>query len=114
LDGYDEISLTNDTKIVTNKGESVKTPEQLGKRMVLQTDIQGGNSVEEAAKIFTRILSGEGTWAQNAVVLSNAAMGLYCTGNYKTYDDAYNAAVESLDGGKANEVLKKLVQLQAT
>jgi anthranilate phosphoribosyltransferase len=113
LDGYDEISLTNDTKVITNEGESVKTPEQLGKRMVLQTDIQGGNSVEEAAKIFKSILSGEGTWAQNAVVLANAAMGLYCTGNYKIYDDAYNAAVESLDGGKANEVLNKLRELNS-
>ncbi|MBX9782452.1 MAG: anthranilate phosphoribosyltransferase [Chitinophagaceae bacterium] len=111
LDGYDEISLTNDTKVITNNGESVKTPEQLGKRMVLQTDIQGGTTVEESAKIFTKILGGEGTWAQNAVALSNAAMGLYCTGAFKNYDDAYNAAVESLDGGKANEVLKKLISL---
>ena len=34
LDGYDEISLTNDTKVITNEGEKIMTPEQLGKRMV--------------------------------------------------------------------------------
>jgi anthranilate phosphoribosyltransferase len=113
LDGYDEISLTNDTKVITNKGESVKTPEQLGKRMVMQTDIQGGTTVEESAKIFTTILRGEGTWAQNAVVLANAAMGLYCTGNFTTYEDAYHAAVESLESGKANETLKLLISIQA-
>ena len=28
LDGYDEISLTNDTKVITNKGEFIMTPEQ--------------------------------------------------------------------------------------
>lgn len=112
LDGYDEISLTNDTKVITNKGEYIMTPEQLGKRLVQPNDILGGNSIEEAAKIFAKILGGEGTWAQNAVVLANAAMGLYCTGNYKEYDEAYNAAVESLDSGKANEVLKKLIELQ--
>lgn len=112
LDGYDEISLTNDTKVITNKGEFIMTPEQLGKRMVQQTDIHGGNSIEEAAKIFTKILSGEGTWAQNAVVMANAAMGLYCTGAYKTYDDAFNAAVESLESGRANGCLKKLIELQ--
>src|SRR6187549_1076819 len=94
LDGYDEISLTNDTKVITNEGESVKTPEQLGKRMVEATDIQGGNTVEESAKIFLKILKGDGTWAQNAVVLANAAMALHCTGNYKTYDDAFDAAIE--------------------
>lgn len=112
LDGYDEISLTNDTKVITNNGEKIMTPEQLGKRMVNPADIYGGNTVEEAAKIFTRILKGEGTWAQNAVVLANAAMALHCTGNYKTYDDAYAKAVESLESGKANEALKKLVELQ--
>src|SRR6476469_3317182 len=74
LDGYDEISLTNDTKVITNEGEKIMTPEQLGKRMVSPQDISGGNSVEEAAKIFTTILKGDGTWAQNAVVLANAAM----------------------------------------
>ena len=77
LDGYDEISLTNDTKVITNEGERIMTPEQLGKRMVSAQDISGGNSVEDAAMIFTTILKGEGTWAQNAVVLANAAMALH-------------------------------------
>jgi anthranilate phosphoribosyltransferase len=59
LDGYDEISLTDDTKVITNNGEKVLTPEQLGKRMVQPQDIFGGNTVEEAAKIFTKIIKGE-------------------------------------------------------
>lgn len=112
LDGYDEISLTNDTKVITNNGEKIMTPEQLGKRMVTAQDIHGGNSVEEAAKIFTTILKGEGSWAQNAVVLANAAMALNCTGKYKNYDEAYNAAVESLESGRANQTLQKLIGLQ--
>src|SRR5215470_16784820 len=105
LDGYDEISLTNDTKVITNEGEKIMTPEQLGKRMVSPEDITGGNSVEEAAKTFLKILKGEGSWAQNAVVLANAAMALNCTGRYKTYEEAYLAAVESLESGKANKAL---------
>jgi anthranilate phosphoribosyltransferase len=112
LDGYDEISLTNDTKVITNKGEKIMTPEQLGKRTVMAEDIYGGNSVEEAAKIFTRIIKGEGSWAQNAVVLANAAMALHCTGNYTTYDDAYHAAVDSLESGKAYQSLQTLIALQ--
>ena len=113
LDGYDEISLTNDTKVITNEGERIMTPEQLGKRMVSANNINGGNSVDEAAKIFTTILKGEGTFAQNAVVLANAAMALHCTGKFKSYDEAYLSAVESLDSGKANDSLKKLIALQA-
>ena len=105
LDGYDEISLTNDTKVITNEGERIMTPEQLGKRMVEPHDIHGGSSVEEAAKIFTKILKGEGSWAQNAVVMANAAMALNCTGQYKSYDDAFHAAIESLESGRANQCL---------
>jgi anthranilate phosphoribosyltransferase len=112
LDGYDEISLTNDTKVITNKGEKIFTPEQLGKRMVSAEDIYGGNTVEEASKIFSTIIKGEGTWAQNAVVLANAAMALNCTGKYANYDLAYSAAVESLDSGKAYQSLQKLIALQ--
>jgi anthranilate phosphoribosyltransferase len=112
LDGYDEISLTNDTKVITNDGERVMTPEQLGKRTVSAPDIQGGRTVEESAKIFSVIIRGEGNWAQNAVVLANAAMALHCTGKYKTYNDAYFAAVESLESGKAYQSLQKLISLQ--
>jgi anthranilate phosphoribosyltransferase len=112
LDGYDEISLTNDTKVITQAGELVLTPEQLGKRRVLASDIEGGKSVEDAAKIFRDILSGRGTWAQNAVVLANAAMALHSTGKYQAYDQAYAAAVDSLDSGKAFQALKGLVALQ--
>lgn len=112
LDGYDEISLTSDTKVISNKGEKVMTPEQLGKRIVSPVDISGGNSVEDAAKIFLKILKGEGSWAQNAVVLSNAAMALNCTGQYPDYESAYNAAVESLESGSAYQSLQKLIALQ--
>lgn len=112
LDGYDEISLTNDTKVITQSGERLMTPEQLGKRMVLEQDIRGGDTPEEAAQIFTRIIKGEGTWAQNAVVLANAAMALYSTGTFNDYETAYLAAVESLETGRAYKTLTQLIGLQ--
>lgn len=109
LDGYDEISLTGDTKIITNKGEKIMTAEALGKRTVLPADIYGGNSTEEAAAIFLKIIKGQGSWAQNAVVLANAAMALHCTAKYKDYESCYQLAVESLEGGKAYQSLKTLM-----
>lgn len=112
LDGYDEISLTNDTRVITREGDSIMTPEKLGKRMVSAADISGGETPEEAADIFTKILKGKGSWAQNAVVLANAAMALHCTGKFSSYEDAYTAAVDSLDNGKAYMTLQKLIQLQ--
>ena len=109
LDGYDEISLTGDTKVITNKGEQIRSAEELGKRTVTQADIYGGNTTEEAAAIFKKIIRGEGTWAQNAVVIANAAMALHCTGKYKNYEVCYQMAVESLESGKAYQCLQTLI-----
>jgi anthranilate phosphoribosyltransferase len=109
LDGYDEISLTADTKVISNTGENIYTPYYLGKRMVSATDIGGGNTKEDAAKIFMEILKGEGTWAQNAVVFANAAMALHTIGKYDTYGNCYSLVVESLESGKAFASFKKII-----
>ncbi len=112
LDGYDEISLTGDTRIIDNQGERNYTPEELGKRMVHAEDIYGGATVAKASKLFVKIIKGEGTWAQTAVVLANAAMGIKCAGLYETKEDCYQAAVESLESGRAYETFKKLIAIQ--
>ncbi len=112
LDGYDEISLTTDTKILSNTGEAIKTPYQLGKKRVFAAELQGGDTVAEAAAIFKNIIEGKGTWSQNAVVLANAAMALHVTGKYENYELAFQAAVNSLESGAANNCLKKLISLQ--
>lgn len=109
LDGYDEISLTGDTRVITKKGEQVLSAEYLGKRTVLPTDLYAGNSVEEAAKIFVKVLEGKDTWARHAVVLANAAMALHITGKYDNYDTCYQMAVESLESGRAFNCFKKLI-----
>lgn len=112
LDGYDEISLTNDTKVITEQGEKIYSPRELGKRLVIAEDLSGGATLEEAAGIFRNVITGNGTWAQNAVVLANAAMALMGTGEYTSYDDAYQHAVESLESGAAQQSLEKLLSLQ--
>ncbi|MGN6266857.1 MAG: anthranilate phosphoribosyltransferase [Ginsengibacter sp.] len=112
LDGYDEISLTGDSKVITNSGEQILTPQYLGKRSVSAQDIYGGNSTDEAAKIFLKILKGEGSWAQNAVVMANAAMAIFAAGHVKDYDECFRLAIDSLESGKAYQNFQKLISLQ--
>jgi len=112
LDGYDEISLTSDTKIFTAKGERIVSANELGKRIVFPADLAGGDTVEASAQLFLKIIKGEGTMAQNAVVLANAAAALFATQKYSTYNEAYAAAVESLDSQKAYQVLQQLIAVQ--
>jgi anthranilate phosphoribosyltransferase len=113
LDGYDEISLTSDTKVITKDGESIFSAIELGKKIVMPEAIYGGNTVEESAAIFLKIIKGEGSWSQNAVVLANAAMALNATGKFNNYQSAYQAAVESLESGAALKSFNHLIALQA-
>lgn len=112
LDGYDEISLTGDTKIITNEGEKIWTPEQLGKIKVAPQEIYGGDTPAEAADKFRTIISGKGTPAQNAVIFANAAIALFGTGQYSDYSAAFEAAKDSLLSGKAQKTLNDLIALQ--
>jgi len=112
LDGYDEVSLTNDTKVITAAGERMYSARELGKRQVMPHDLYGGDTLEAAAAIFRSIISAKGTWAQNAVVLANAALALAGTGKYANYEEAYQAAVRSLESGAALQSLETLIALQ--
>lgn len=109
MDGYDEISLTNDSKIITKNGENIYSAEDLGFKTVNPENIKAGNTPEETAKIFKNILEGKGTESQNAVVLANAAVALHHTSKYGNYNDCLNLAEESLFGGKALNSLQLLV-----
>ncbi len=111
LDGYDEISLTSAFKIFTKKGEQLITPESLGKKRIQQSEIFGGNSVADAAKIFKTIIEGNGTEAQNSVVLTNAAFALKIVDDSKTFETAYAEAEASLLGLKAKQTLEKLISI---
>ncbi|MDD2512169.1 MAG: anthranilate phosphoribosyltransferase, partial [Proteiniphilum sp.] len=76
LDGYDEISLTGRFKVVSNMGEQLFMPGDLGFSPVAQEALYGGDTPEEASRIFHRVLHVEGTEAQMNTVLANAAFGI--------------------------------------
>ena len=109
LDGYDEISLTSDTKIFEKSGESIFSAEELGFRNIDPKLIYGGNTKQETAKIFLEILEGKGTYEQNSVVLANAAMALKNTQKFGDYFDCLALAKESLESGAALKCLKAIV-----
>ncbi|MBC7388080.1 MAG: anthranilate phosphoribosyltransferase, partial [Opitutaceae bacterium] len=112
VDGYDEISLTGNFKIITDVSEKLVTPEEIGRKKLFAEEIHGGNSIEESAKIFMNILKGEGTDAQNEVVMANAGMAIYCANPSMSIFDAQEKAKESLLSGKALksfEALKKVL-----
>lgn len=110
LDGYDEISLTADTKVISNHKEMVLSPNDFGVEKISQEAIFGGDSVAEAAKIFMNVISGKGTEAQNNVVSANAGMAIATVKNL-TPKAGFEIAKESLLGGKGFTALEKLQDL---
>lgn len=110
LDGYDEISLTCPTKTITNSMEAMLMPEDFGVRQLLQSEIEGGKTIEESAELFMNILSGKGTEAQNNVVCANAGMAI-ATVTKCTPLEGFELAKESLLSGKGLAALRKLQKI---
>lgn len=112
LDGYDEISLTGPVKALSNSGDNLLTPKDLGFSQLAAHELRGGTTVEEAAKIFETILKNEGTTAQSNVVLANAGMAIHTATPGLSIEDGVAAARESLESGKAYQSFKQFLNLQ--
>lgn len=110
LDGYDEISLTSGTKVIGQGVEAILQPEDFKLPEYRQEDLFGGDSIDEAAKIFVDIISGEGTLAQRDVILANAGLSIQCFDPNKSLVDAVDEARTALESGKALSILKSITK----
>ncbi len=110
MDGYDEVSLTGPVKLISNVSETILQPEDFGVSKIKQSDIYGGESVKSSAEIFTNILNGSGTEAQNNVVCANAGLAI-STVQKCSIVEGFSKAQESLMTGKALQTLEKLQSL---
>ena len=112
LDGYDEISLTGDFKVLGNKSDRILSPSSLGMEVVKAEDLAGSGDVPGTASIFMNVLEGRGTIPQNSVVIANAAMALATYFPEKGVEASLEAAKSSLLGGLALNVFTKLISRQ--
>lgn len=113
LDGYDEISLTSPFKISTPRGEQLLTPEEIGLTTIDGAELYGGDTVEEAAAIFDRVLDATATPAQLDCVAANAAVALTTLDPSLTLTDAIAQARESIMSGKARRAFDRFVALNS-
>jgi anthranilate phosphoribosyltransferase len=109
LDGYDEVSLTGSFKYFYNDGERIMEPGDIGQQKLKYTDIRGGESVEESAKIFMNVLENKGTPQQKSAIVANAGMAIFAGNQKAGLNSAIEKAKESLESGKALDTFKKLL-----
>jgi len=113
LDGYDEISLTIDFKVTSSKIEKVFSTNELGFSVIRPEEIYGGDTKEEACKIFDNVLNNCASESQKNVVLANSAFSISCICPEKSIEECLAEARESLESGKALATLKKYVALNS-
>ena len=106
LDGYDEVSLTDDTCFYGNKNEGIFSPASFGFETIQPESLYGGDTIKQAARIFTDVLEGKGTTAQNHVVIANSAVGLNLFFPGKSLLECVQMAEDSLKSRKALQKLK--------
>lgn len=110
MDGLDEISLTDRTRITELRDGWIRTymfdPRQYGFEFCTMSDLKGGTPADNAA-ILINILKGE-KGPKRDVVLLNAAAAVIASGKSDSFDEALKIAADSLDSGKALAVYEKL------
>ncbi len=111
LDGYDEVSLTGDFKILTRNDEQIIGPEDLGLHSFDSEELSGGRTIDEAAKIFKSVLENQSTRAQKEVAIANAGMALYCADSTIGLKGAVEKARESLESGNALNCFNTLMNI---
>ena len=114
LDGYDEISLTGEFRVATDRYEKTFRPEDLGFAPAKPEELVAGATEEEAAAIFDSVLENRALPAQKNIVLANAAFAIQVLEKgEKSLEDCIAAARESIDSGRALAVFRKFAELNS-
>ena len=113
IDGYDEISLTGDFKVTTNRYERIFKPADIGMHVAEPSQLWGGDTPKEAMKIFDAVLSNQASQAQKEVVMANAAFAIQVLEKGKDIDECVQMARESIESGRALQALRKYVAINS-
>ncbi len=114
IDGYDEISLTGNFKVTTNNYERIFSPADLGLPVAKAHELVGGETKEDAVKIFDNVLANTATEAQKNVVIANSAFAIQVLeAGKKDIKECCALAKESIESGRALACFKKYVEMNS-
>lgn len=112
LDGYDEISLTSDFKLISNKEEALVSPADLNLSRLNQESLYGGETIEDSAKIFRAVLGNTGTNEQRDAVVANAGLAISTVKDISMIDGVEEAR-NSLSSGNALNAFQKFITVNS-
>ncbi len=111
MDGLDEMTLSDRTKVSEGKGGVVSSyfvaPEEFDLQRVPRKEFAGG-SPEDNARIVKEILQGR-KGSKRDIVCLNAAPAMVAGQKAKTLKEGFRMAQQTIDSGAAAEKLDRLV-----
>ena len=110
LDGYDEISLTGDTKVYSRESEFILESKDFNLKNIKSDSIKGGIDIKSSSKIFMNVLSGNGSNDQEDVVCANASLAIAISKKISILE-AFEEAKESIKSGKALKCFNDLINI---
>ncbi|MBQ2821063.1 MAG: anthranilate phosphoribosyltransferase [Thermoguttaceae bacterium] len=114
LDGLDEATITDQTKICEVREDGTLTlgmiqPEDFGLKRAALDEIQVG-SPEENARITWSVLSGKERGAKRDITALNAGIALYVAGKADSISKGVSIAFSILASGEAETLLRALIR----
>ena len=91
--------------------EKLYTPEMLGFKRCTEADLDGGETPEEAARIFDAVLGNRATEAQKSCVIANSAFAIQVICPEKRISECLEEAQEALENGRAVQTFNKFINL---
>ena len=113
LDGLDEITVTDKTKVCELIGNTIKSyylnPTDFGIKKSNLSDLTV-NTPDESAMAIREVLDGIHS-PKRDVVLLNAAAAIIAGGLAKDFTEGLKIAAQSIDSGSARNTLRKLTEI---
>ena len=110
IDGYDEISLTNGTKVYSRESEFILGSEDFNLKDIDSKNIIGGKDIKSSSKIFMDVLNGKGSTDQENVVCANASLAIAISKDVSIIE-AFNQAKESIKTKNALKCFNDLINI---
>jgi len=115
-DGLDELTTTGPSRVFQLRNGKIDDleldPRDLGLGRARPDELKGGTPAENAA-LLRQVLNGD-TGPHRDVVLLNAAAAILAAGRAEDWPQAMDVARESLDSGRAAQVLSRLIETSRT
>jgi anthranilate phosphoribosyltransferase len=112
LDGYDELTLTADARVLGNNSDEILNANSFGVETSIADNLKGG-SIEQSANMLRSILAGKASEELINVVAANTALGMSCFHPEKQYKLLFEEAKTFILSGQAIKFHKQLNAVEA-